>query len=94
MIDLREYLSYLPRQRGGIEAVDGGGVGDLKGDGFDGRHGDQASYGSASCASRFLTGMVACFTAHVARYAFARLPDSSGGRARYDLAVSPDQVAG
>ena len=46
-------------------------VGHLKGDGFDGSHGDQASYGSVTHASRFLTGLVTCFATHAA---FPRAP--------------------
>src|SRR5208282_5895661 len=55
--------AYLSAQTegGGVEAVDGGGVGHLKGDGFDGSHGDQASCGSVTRASRFLIGLVTRF---------------------------------
>src|SRR5216683_6106635 len=63
---LRGPQAYLSAQAegGGVEAVDGGGVGYLKSDGFDGSHGDQASCGSVTRASRILIDLVTCFATH------------------------------
>src|SRR5216683_623773 len=81
---MRELLSSMSHV-----AVDGGGVGHLKGDGFDGSHGDQARCGSVTRASRFLIGLVVTFVTSRPRQSARNRGDRKSTR----LNSSHDQIS-